>query len=417
MKKIIQNKLIPFAIIVFIVLGCSEKYNFESNTYEEAFVVEATITNELKIQEVKLTKTYRLESLVPTIETGASVYVSDNLGNQYSFLENAGTYKSVNPFQAISGRSYQLHFTTSNGKSYESTPEQTPTATLLQDVVPEVVTKDGVRGVQISAKSFDATNTSKYYRYEYEETYKIIAPKWSPYKAVVTGPEEMIITPRITEVKTCYKTDLSTNIILTETNGQSEDRVDYPVRFISNQNYIISYRYTILLKQYVQNLDSRNYYRTLKQISETGNSILSQTQPGFLIGNLKSINDPKERVVGFFDVSSVSSKRIYFNYSKLFPSEPLPPYYTDCSDETPLKPSIKRSFNYNFACGLDDIPVCEGYQILEEIRANQLVYVNGSSRINFPVGIPAILYLFPTPCGDCTSFNNNSNIKPTFWID
>jgi Domain of unknown function (DUF4249) len=413
-----MKKLFSLLIIWIISSSCSERYNLETNTYEESLVVEATITNELKTQEVKLTKTYRLEAYGPTVETGANVYVSDNLGNQYTFAENSGTYRSINPFQALPGRNYQLHFTTSNGKSYESAPEQTPTATQIQDVTTEVVTKDGVRGVQMSAQSFDPTNTSKYYRYEYEETYKIIAPKWSFYKGQVTDVNnvtELFIVPRTTEAKTCYKTEFSKDIILTNTNDLSEDRVNLPIRFINQQNYIITHRYRILVRQYIQNLSSRNYYSTLKLITASGNSVLSQNQPGLLNGNLKNLNDPKERIVGFFDVSTVSTKVIYFNYADLFPGQQAPPYYTDCSEE--ILPSIQRNYKYCFVGSLSLI--CEGNEIISWISSGQQTYRSGASSNGLPVlkSPGTSIELFPSPCGDCTSFNNNSNIRPTFWID
>lgn len=48
-------------MLTFIFNGCTETYPLLTNTYEEALVVEATITNELKNQEIKITKTSRLE--------------------------------------------------------------------------------------------------------------------------------------------------------------------------------------------------------------------------------------------------------------------------------------------------------------------------------------------------------------------
>jgi hypothetical protein len=46
----------------------------------------------------------------------------------------------------------------------------------------------------------------------------------------------------------------SDKIILTSTNDLSEDRVIFPVRFIKDSDYTIANRYSILVKQYVQNL-------------------------------------------------------------------------------------------------------------------------------------------------------------------
>ncbi|MEZ0131763.1 DUF4249 family protein, partial [Flavobacterium sp. LBUM151] len=97
------------------------------------------------------------------------------------------------------------------------------------------------------------------------------------------------------------------------TIGLSEDRINLPIRFIDIKDPIIGERYSIIVRQYVQNLESYTFYKILKSLS-TSTSLFSQVQPGFNYGNLKSANDPNEKIVGYFEVSSVSSKRIFFNF-------------------------------------------------------------------------------------------------------
>jgi hypothetical protein len=394
MKKLFYNKVSFLLLCCFIVSGCTDPYKLQTNTFEEALVVEATITNEYKKHEIKISKTYRFEDNGPTFESDADVYITDNAGNQFEFEEQSGVYVSTTEFQAIPGMEYQLNITTSDGKSYTSTNETLTAVNEIESLIPTVTTKNGERGVQINVNSYDPNGNSRYYRYDYEETYKIIAPKYISNKAVVLGPQEIGMEPRTTEARTCYSTKKSTDIILSSTNGFNEDRVNYPMRFISNQNYIISHRYSILVRQYIQNLASYTFYKTLKELSGS-ESILSQNQPGFFYGNLKSLENPNEKVIGFFEVSSVSSKRIFFNYADLFPGEALPPYYTDCTDQI-----SKFCFNYQ------GDPECAGDTIIGNITLNTLLfyYLDG-----------AYYHMVPTPCGDCTSFS--SNIIPSFWIN
>ena len=49
-------------------------------------------------QEVKITKTYKLEENFPTTVTDAVVILKDNLGNTYDFAEQGNKYVSVNEF-------------------------------------------------------------------------------------------------------------------------------------------------------------------------------------------------------------------------------------------------------------------------------------------------------------------------------
>lgn len=391
MKATFITKFIVFLLLCSSMISCTEPYQMKTNTFEDALVVEATITNELKKQQIKVSRTYRFEENGPTFESGAIVYITDDTGNQYDFSEQNGIYESNQEFQAIPGKEYQLFIVTDDGKEYTSTVQKLTTINEIQNVTATVETIDGKRGVNIKAHSFDPTNSSKYYRYEYEETYKVIAPKWSPVKMILDTPTSVGFVPRTTEARVCYSTKKSTDLILTNTTELSEDRIDFPVRFINNKDYIITHRYSILVRQYVQNLESYTYYKTLRELSGTG-SILSPNQPGFLNGNIKSTSNSKEKVIGYFEVSSVSSKRIFFNYGDLFPGELTPPYFIDCED---------RVFKY---CFNSADPECYGDMILIWAEVGDPLFYSSES---------AYFHLVPKQCGDCTTFS--SNIIPPFW--
>lgn len=394
MNTIFKYKIFILLLVSLINISCSENYNLQTNTYEEALVVEATITNELKNQEIKITKTSKFEDEGITVESGASVSVYDNMGNTYMFKEDSGLYVSEIEFKAEPNVEYTLSILTSDGKRYISSAQLLTTVSEIQSVIAEVVTNKEGRGVQISVKSYDPTNTSKYYRYKYEETYKIIAPKWSDRKTVITGPQQIALEENSLETRTCYSTKKSSDIILKNTVDLNEDRINFPVRFISDQNYIISHRYSILVTQYVQNLESYNFYRIIKDISSSS-SVLSPKQPGILNGNIKCTTSADNKVIGFFDVSTTSSKRIFFNYEDLFPNEPIPPYFTDCS-----------LISYKFCFGFSD-PKCQGNELINGLKNNKLVFFFLNPEIDY--------LMVPTECGDCTKFS--SNLIPPFWID
>jgi hypothetical protein len=392
------------ALLLFClsIIGCTEQYVFQTNsTFESIPVVQANITNELKKQEIKITKSYRLEENGPTFEKGAIVYVTDSENNSYEFEQEdfSGLYVSKNPFQAVPGRSYQLNITTTDGKSYSSSSE-TLTAVNGINVEPKIETIDGNKGVQIVVSSYDPNAKSKFYRYEYEETYKIISPYWTPNKLIVDPNDHsqmpnFLRVPRNKETRICYSTKKSDDIILLNTVGLSEDRINLPIRFIDIKNPIIGERYSILVRQYVQNLESYTFYKTLKSLS-TSTSLFSQVQPGFNYGNLKSTSDPNEKIIGYFEVSSISSKRIFFNFRDIFTTEAnFPPFFVDC---TPVELAN---------CWVKD---CAGYTILALVRSAVPEFVYYSDRDN----LSTIIFV-PSPCGDCTSFS--SNIKPLFWID
>ncbi|KAF2507851.1 DUF4249 domain-containing protein [Flavobacterium zhairuonense] len=412
MKKIF---LVRFLITTLFlsVLGCTTPYEYQSSSaYEDVIVIEATITNQNKTQEVKVTRAYKLDEKMPTFEANATVFVSDNLGNKYEFKQNAENYTSVAPFQAAPDRQYQLHVHTKDGRDYVSSTEKLPQQTNIESLEAIAKTKNNQLGIEITVNSTDPTNSSHYYRYEYDETYKVVAPKWYPQKAVPVffaagsnPPGKVVFEDRTYEARICYLSQKSNELILTSTSDLSEDKViNFPVRFIPSTDPIIRNRYSILVKQYVQSLPAHTFFATLKEISNIG-SILSQTQPGFFYGNIQSVANPKEKVIGYFDVSSYSEKRLFFNFTDLLNGQPFPNYQYDCPAPIPDYALDEYVFSYCFS--QNPLAHCQGEVILN-------LLANGT-RVFYPTESPTSYILYPIECGDCTSFS--SNVKPPFWID
>ncbi|MGE6354750.1 DUF4249 domain-containing protein [Flavobacterium sp. NPDC079362] len=407
MKKIFLYRFLVL-LVLSSVLGCTTPYQYQTNGFEDAIVIEATITNEYKHQEIKLSRTYKLEEKTPTFETKATVFITDDLGTKYDFQETKDLYVSSDQFQASPDRQYQLHVRTSNGRSYVSTTEKLPQQTQINSLESKAVTKNGELGVEITVNSADPTNKSRYYRYEYEETYRVVAPKWYYQKAVPvlftpgTKPRgKVVFEDRTSEARICYLSQKSNELILTNTNQLSEDRViNFPVRFISSKDPIIRSRYSILVKQYVQSLAAHTFFETLKEISNNG-SILSQTQPGFFYGNINPVDNPGEKVIGYFEVSSYSEKRLFFNFIDVLPGQFIPKYQYDCP--APIPVADKDSYIYKYCF---DEPPCQGDVILNLLASGLRTYFPDES---------GDYILYPIECGDCTSFS--SNIKPLFWID
>lgn len=391
-KKNIQYAFQLLLITIF-VSSCTEPYALQSTNGNSALVVEATITNELKHQEIKLTRTYSLDETGPTFEEGAIIKVISDSGLVYNFDEDGDKYVSIDPFQAVAGEAYRLSIQTANGKNYLSDLQTLTTVNQIESVTATATTENGVSGVQIAVNNFDPTNTSKYYRYTYEETYKVIVPKWSPNKLIINRLDTLQLIPRVGETRVCFSDNKSTNIIITSTNDLVEDRVsNFPIRFIPQSDYIIANRYSILVKQYIQNFDSYNFYKILKSFSSTDN-LLSQIQPGFIYGNIECVEQPNEKVIGIFDVASVSTKRIFFNYEDIFPGQLYPDYFETC-------PTVQFD-----AGAYGPLHVNDGWEALKSsIISGRLIYFSHTGNI-FQMVKPV--------CGDCTTFS--SNVIPAFW--
>ena len=252
-------KLLLITVLIFTLGSCLEEITVETEDFESLLVVEARITNENKQQKIMLSRTFQLEENGPVGETNASVSViGENI--TFNFTEtDAGTYISNEAFAAKPNVEYQLLINTSSGKSYSSNLVQlTPNTQINKLYVERGFNEEGIEGVSIFVDSNDPSNNSKYYRFEYEETYKIIAPLYStkelkvvnrafpiPDSVVFFGIQDYFVelVTRKHQKQICYNTVKSNKIIITNTNNLDEDRLEkYRVRFISRDNYIITHR-------------------------------------------------------------------------------------------------------------------------------------------------------------------------------
>lgn len=390
--------------ILFFQIGCTEPYEIESVNYERVLVVESTITNEMKPQVVKLSRTSSLEDPQILIENNATVTVLGDNGEMYSFSQDSetGFYVSNQAFSAQPNVAYTLNIQTQDGQNYKSSTVMLPPTVEMDDVYVERIqdASDDKDGVQVLVNTEDETGNAKYFRYEYEETYKIVAPYPSPFNSEIidynplTGTYQVVLTPRQPE-EICYTTELSTGINQTTTTELNENRVfRFPVKYMSKFDAKIQTRYSILVKQYVQSVEAYTFYKIVKELGSV-ESLLSQGQPGYVTGNMVSEANPDEKVLGFFEASSMTEKRIYFNYEDVGLEKP--PYFVDCD---------LLLLDYRDNTNLDNDPD------EREIIFTYLTYYD-YQVVSFAQGV---LYTIAKPeCTVCTSFS--SNVRPDFWVD
>lgn len=439
-------------VLIFSANGCVEPFDATSDIFSDTsmvgtLVVEANVTDVEAIQKVFLSRMQRLESdstvnvererlfnlhtpfiikrgLEPESESGANVEIRADNGVAYQFEEaEDGTYESITPFRAVPNTSYQLFVKTSNGEEYTSDSMVLPQTSNIDNMYAERVVSDtGLEGVGIFVDASFQADSDKLLRYTYEETYKIIAPYWTPYEFEIIREETEFIQYSNGEVETlypdvrlvlrdreeqiCYRTDFSNEEVLLNANllnGNSAERT--MVRFLGIDNPVISHRYSILVKQRGISASAYDFYDKLKAFSQN-ESLFSQVQPGSLEGNVYSIKG-EVPVIGFFDVSSEVSQRLYFNFEDLFPNEPLPPYFGTIYCANPISPRIpnpERDGPPALGCPRALIPqIKEGLVEFYGYTQTPLLECQGP-------------YLtVPTICADCNIVG--SNVKPDFWID
>ena len=96
--------------ILLFEWSCTEPFEIETIDFESVLVVESTITDEMKQQVVKLSRTSTLENSEILMESNANVIISTSNGQNYYFNWNAalGYYVSDEVFSAQPNVSYTL---------------------------------------------------------------------------------------------------------------------------------------------------------------------------------------------------------------------------------------------------------------------------------------------------------------------
>jgi len=400
LSKIMTTHRIIFLLNIVVLYGCVEEIDIvETDQFENYLVVEATLTDQEISQEISLSRTYSLEDNVVPPESNADVKVTDSNGVEYSFEElSPGQYRSAEIFAAQPNINYTLTIRTQNGNLYESREMLLTSVNPIDELFFERdFNENGQEGVSVFVNNYDPLGQSNFYRFKYEESYKVIAPLWTSLDlidnlaaGVASYDERFEFIPRSTDELICYKTNVSNSIIITNTKDLIEDRLNnFRVLFLNRNDFKIAHRYSILLTQFIQSAEAYTFYQFLSEISESEN-LLSETQPGFLSGNITSLSNTEEKVIGFFEVVSADTQRIYFNYEDLFSNELLPPYPIQCGIENFYAPLFDQ---------LDEALASRDYKF----------YLNNDE----PEELEGPYFLVPAPCGDCTFYGDS--IPPVWW--
>lgn len=406
-----------FILSIFqsLFISCVESVDLEEQDTPSLLVIEASLTDEMKTQQVRLTRSFGFETDSVPVETRAEVSILTDVGEAYTFSHTGdGVYSSTQQFAIVPDRTYELMITTPEGTMYRSTPEKLPGIASIDNLYAERDRNSiGTDGVFVYLDGTPQTNDAQYYRYEYEETYKIIAPEWTPRDFLLTDYDpcpvpiqyNLEIVPRTEEQQTCYKTVPSTRVLQNDVTTLADPAIlKYPVRFLGATDFMIRHRYSILVRQFVQSAEAFSYFQSLNDFSAT-ESVFNSVQPGFLTGNIQAVNRDEAPVIGFFEVTSVQEARLFFNFEDIFPELEQPPYITNCVPTS--SPEAHPSF-----CAPMPPSTCP-QSIVELVNLGLIAYISPNDE---GLGTcPGTYAYVKRECGDCTVLG--SNIVPEFWIE
>jgi hypothetical protein len=425
-------KMALFFILILLVTGylsCRKAYKPALNSVTTNFLA---IDGPIISGDSTFIKLSRTTSLSDTTqikaELKAIVSVEDDQHKQYPLTETGkGNYVlGVTNFDVA--RTYRLDIKTSDGKIYQS------------DFVPMKVTppidslyfkQTGSQIINFYVNTHDATNSTRYYRWDYKETWSYVSCYAATFQ-YKNGTVVPIVPRSADDISTCYQSAPSNEIFIGNSVNLTKDIITaQSLGALTGGSIKIAHIYAMQVHQYAITGAGFNYYQNLKNNTENLGSIFD-AQPSTTNGNIHCITSPGNLVLGFVSVSTVAGKQFNLHYNDLqfqvMGAQPrglvainyfAPPDTSYCSYEPPppmrkatgipwpLDFSQTPNFNFRAATALasgdsllvSTLPICNPTS--PDYQACELRAVTG--------------YCYaPKTCVDCR-LKGGTNIRPTYF--
>jgi len=244
-------------------------------------------------------------------ELKAILSVEDDQGKLYPFTETGQGNYVMGVTNFSTARQFRLDIKTSDGNIYQS------------DFVPMKITPpiDSVYFRETSdaqvlfyANTHDPTNNTRYYRWDYKETWRYTSYLDGSIGYVYSN-NNLIAAPLY--VGHCYGMDNSNQIIIGSSARLSNDIITgQQIGGLAANSRKIADVYNMRLYQYALTQEGFNYYQNLRTNTEETGSIFD-AQPSTTTGNIHCISSPTMQVIGFISVSTVTANIFSLTYSQL----------------------------------------------------------------------------------------------------
>ena len=382
MKEILNNYIIPGSrscVITLILLSfssCITKFIPEVNEKQELLVIEGLITDGQVADTVKISTSFPLAKKADSNPVYASgVWITDDLNNTFNlFPAGNGIYvTSPSNFVGTVGRQYKLHVRY-GGLTYESYPMEMRAVPPMDSIyyqkvtiTPESKYWPAQEGAQLYLSTHDPENKTRFYRWNYSETWEIRIP----YGKALN--------------KFCWQTVNSSSINIKSTSALEKDVIiHYPINYITNQTDRLKNRYSILINQYSLNEEEYLYWEKLRAVTQNVGGLYDVT-PAAIPNNIYCVEFPSQVVLGYFSVSAKRSMRKFI--SGRFEGV-VNPY-------TPLICVADTLYTADPPAGLNN------YVWILDAQAGPCT------------GCPWMTITYIKGCADCTV--RGTSVKPSYW--
>lgn len=319
---------VKYFFLFLLIVSCIEPYEFVIPDDSRALVVEAFISDK-SFSETKsypsdgryfsatLSYTGDVTNVRPEMISGASVLLTNDLGEQWDYTESAtqpGTYYLINDdFRALKGVKYKLKVVPPNDYGYESEWEELPAVEtpamggvgFAETEVQRYIIESGksvlksVKGVTTNIMlPANTTNDKIFYRWEFMPLWIYIAP----------------LTSSSSPGYKCWATDrnyISDYVLQPDVAGNYRRDLFF-METIRNERLFEDF--SVLVLQYALDEEYYSFWNEMQQ--QVLGGALFDMPPYNLRSNFQAIEGDRN-VSGYFGVVQEQAKRWYFNKGDL----------------------------------------------------------------------------------------------------
>ena len=325
-------------------------------------------------------------------EKGAQVKVEGDDNTTYPLVEVKGGQYTANNLNLNSSKKYRLNIKTSGGKQYLSDY----TVVKNNPPIDSISWQRGTEGVQLYINTHDPQNNTRYYQWEYVETWefqsefqtfikydvKTSSTGVKTYSTVYRDPNN----PQYFDSTQyyCWQIHPSNQLLLGTTAKLEKDAVYLPLALIPPASIKLKLLYSINVKQSSLTKEGYEFLEIMRKNSEQTGSIFD-AQPSGVYGNIHCMSDAAEPVIGYLTICPLQEKRIFISNKQV----PNWGYVSNCKETTFRNISNTiRDMSFGLA-PTNVVPLLAPFPTI----------------VSF--------YAAPAECVDCRL--SGTNIKPSYW--
>lgn len=379
-------RIFLYISIILVAASCREHFEAPGGAADNSYlVVDGVINSGTGPTTIRLSRTVPLaDSSRSRPEQNASVRVEGDNNTFAQLYETAPGVYTNDQLVLIDNVKYRLHINTNSGKEYLTEYAATRKTPPVDNISRERRTD----GVELFIDTHDPQDTTRYYRWEYEETWEFNSFYATNLWYVVNpfnGNIGIDYCPAeyAQKIYTCWASEKSSNILIGTSIKLSRDTIHLPITFVPQDAWKMSKLYSINVKQYSPSPGGYEFLQRMKKNTENLGSLFD-AQPSQLVGNIRCVDDPNEPVIGFIDVGQVQEKRVFISRSEVAP------------------------WNYRQAC--EEMTVRNHPDSIQPI----VDYLLPTSPAQTDI-MGNIIYFFASTnvCVDCNT--RGTNQKPSYW--